>query len=114
MDYETLNPGIRRTVEMLNRAGFETCDSGDGETHEYGCDRPYPYVVIMVPAFALVEETGRLVDILEDIGITVDPISEDDCGVHIQATFDPGIKDGRYAAMIDLQGVHDRMLPGGK
>ena len=41
-----INEGIRRTVALLNEHGFATCDSGDGRTADYTCDRCYGYVVV--------------------------------------------------------------------
>ena len=108
-----INPGISRTVVWLRSHGYETCDSGDGETHEHGCDRDYPYVVSKVDPEHLVERTRHLVLLLAHMGIRVIPIGEafDEDGWNsvpcIQASFDPG--DG--TAMIDLMGVCDRMLP---
>jgi hypothetical protein len=34
-----LNPGIAKTVALLNWMGYRTTDSGDGETHDHECDR---------------------------------------------------------------------------
>ncbi len=49
---EKLNPGIIKVVKLLNSAGFATCDSGDGKTHEHACDRPDRYVVVKLPLSA--------------------------------------------------------------
>jgi hypothetical protein len=48
-DETLLNPGIRGAVRFLRALGWETCDSGDGETHAYACDREEAYVVIQLP-----------------------------------------------------------------
>ena len=45
---DKLNPGIVKTVKMLNDAGYTTTDSGDGETHDYECDRDVGYVVVVL------------------------------------------------------------------
>ena len=52
---DDLNPGIRQTVQLLRDHGFETCDSGDGETHDRACDRPHGYVVMTIDRHAIVE-----------------------------------------------------------
>jgi hypothetical protein len=44
-----INPGIARTVALINSWGFATCDSGDGKTHDHPCDREGPYVVVKLP-----------------------------------------------------------------
>lgn len=44
-----INPGIRRVVELLNANGYATCDSGDGKTRDFECDRPNGYVVVRLP-----------------------------------------------------------------
>lgn len=60
-----LNPGIRETVAFLRQKGFNTTDSGDGVTHDFGCDRDYAYVCMTVsPADSLVAEADRLLGIL--------------------------------------------------
>lgn len=65
-----VNPGIRRTVQTLRSWGFETCDSGDGETHDYECDMPVPYVHIKCPhPLTLVGEAMRLHERLKLAGI---------------------------------------------
>jgi len=38
-EVDGLNPGIRRLVVWLRANGFDTCDSGDGQTHDHACDR---------------------------------------------------------------------------
>ena len=48
-----INPGIRELVSRLNAAGFKTVDSGDGETHDFECDRSYGYVVVLAPPTSL-------------------------------------------------------------
>lgn len=108
MDQQPLNfvnPGIRLTVAALNAAGFETCDSGDGETRDFECDRRGPYVVIMSSSDRLVEQADALVKFLESNDVQVVPMGEE--GVQIQASYDPC--DG--SAIIDVSGIHDRLLP---
>jgi len=106
-----LNPGIRKTVEWLNAHGFVSCDSGDGKTHDFGCDRTYPYVVVKLPPFAidsLVGEADRLKRLVEDqIGFPIEPLGPDPgAKPEIQASYDPA----SGSALIDLMGVTDAML----
>jgi len=67
-----INPGILKTVLTLRQWGFNTCDSGDGETHDFACDRDHPYVVINVPADQLVSESRRLFQLLLEAGVNFD------------------------------------------
>lgn len=103
-----LNPGIRRSVQLLRSWGYETVDSGDGETHQYECDREYPYVAITIGPHALVSGSSRLARLLSERGIPVEPIGPEplDGGVMIQATYDPA----NNTAIIDVLGLHDRLL----
>lgn len=105
-----INSGICRLVAALNNAGFTTCDSGDGETHDYSCDRDYGYVVVAVePPQALIQAADRLAATLRSLGIV--PVAqgtgipyERQC--YMQAMYCP--VDGH--ALIDVSYVHDRML----
>lgn len=102
-----LNPGIREVVAWLNKHGFRTTDSGDGKTHDYECDRDYPYVVIRIPdAPRLVYETNRLFLLLVDLGIRARPIGREPGAVEIQASYDPG----NSTAVIDVMGLDDARL----
>ena len=107
---ENLNPGIRRTVAWLRSLGFNTVDSGDGETHDYGCDRPRAYVAMTVPQLvgcpaALVTEAERLASEVRKLGIPVWEQSENG-EVWIQASYDPANGIG----VLDLNGLRDDML----
>lgn len=108
-----LNPGIVRTVTWLRAHGFDTRDSGDGQTHQHACDRGYAYVSARVDPARLIHECGRLVVLLAEAGLEVAPIArgfEGADGVSrpcIQGSYDPG--DG--VAVIDLMGLCDAMLP---
>lgn len=100
-----LNPGIRLTVVALNAAGFETCDSGDGETHQHECDREESYVVIKSNGRTLTSDAVDLVQFLRHNGIDVVEVGCE--GVQVQANYDP-VND---IAFIDVSGIHDRLLP---
>jgi len=101
-----LNPGIAKTVAWLNAMGFATCDSGDGETHDFECDRPYPYVVISVSPADLVAETHRLMVSLSAFGIEVKPLGPENSGPHIEAIYLPATG----TAFIELHHVKDEVL----
>ena len=68
-ELETLNPGIRHTVQTLRKWGFDTRDSGDGSTHQFECDLPHPYVHIITPPATMASETDRLIGLLKSAGI---------------------------------------------
>lgn len=102
-----LNPGITKIVALLQANGFNTVDSGDGETHDFECDREYGYVAMTVPPEDMVEEANRLRDLLGANGIAVH-ITNDQEKPCIQASYDPV----NGLALIDLEYVHDKMLSG--
>jgi hypothetical protein len=99
-----LNPGIRKTVKWLNDNGFRTVDSGDGQTHDYECDREDPYVVIACAPTKLVGEAIRLRALVQKQGVTITPIGEG--FACIQASYDPANDYG----CIELVGVRDKEL----
>lgn len=107
IDVEDLNPGIRKTVLWLNSIGFETCDSGDGETHDYECDRDQAYVVMQVDPSKLISESHRLEIALADRGVAIEAMSIEHAPC-IQATYDPA----NEIALIELMCVSDRVLFG--
>jgi hypothetical protein len=102
-----LNHGIARTVAWLNENGFETCDSGDGITHDFACDRPYPYVVVRVDASRLALDADALLGVLRT-KIAVDELREDspEDAVSITATYDPTNQVG----LIEIINVSDAKL----
>ena len=106
VDYTKMNPGIRKTVAWLRSKGFETTDSGDGETNTYECDRSIPYISIMVDPARMAEESNRLLNLLRDSGLKIGAMTGDITEPCIQATYDPGNK----IAIIDLTGVKDSSL----
>lgn len=76
INYDELNPRIRKTVEWLRNAGFETTDSGDGVTNaENGMEGtlPIPHVHIRVAPEKVVEEARRLLQFVKDAGINLNP-----------------------------------------
>lgn len=108
---DDINPGIRRTVALLIEAGFQTCDSGDGETHLHECDRDHGYVAAAVRPAVAVAEADRLVKVLEGLGLRVEPLGWEKPPpgvVHVQATYLPA---SGYA-FLEVEHIHDRMLLG--
>jgi hypothetical protein len=106
---DELNPGIVRTVGLLRLHGFRTTDSGDGETHDHGCDRDIGYVSVVLSAGAdMVKEVHDLYDLLVSAGVDFDAVEEP--GGHpvvgIQASYSPVDK----LKILDVSGIHDRML----
>jgi len=101
-----INPGVARLVEWLNDNGFPTCDSGDGETHDYACDREGAYVSIDVVPGHIARVADRLLAELTSVGVVITPQPEAG-GKFIQATYDPANR----IAIIDLVGVTDADIP---
>lgn len=62
-----LNPGIRNAVAWLRARGFNTCDSGDGSTHEHDCDLAEPYVHMLLDQEKAFAETDRLGELLKKV-----------------------------------------------
>jgi hypothetical protein len=119
IDFDALDPGIRAVVRWLRRNGFNTCDSGDGESKltrfdlepaDIACALTYPHVFMVVePADMLVPEADRLRALVEGAGLQVLAIGEARSGgwAHIEARYDPANGVG----LIALLNVHDGMLP---
>lgn len=106
MEKNKINPGIKKTVEWLNLKGFKTCDSGDGKTHDFECDRDYPYVCMLVDPEKLISETNRLSDLLlHELNLEVYSVSLERTPC-IQATYDPTNRFG----IIDLMYVDDKVF----
>jgi hypothetical protein len=67
IDLSKLNPGIRNAVAWFRANGFDTCDSGDGSTHEFDCDLVEPYVHVTLDRDTALDETDRLAFLLENV-----------------------------------------------
>ena len=109
LDYSTLNPGIRRTVQWLREHGYETTDSGDGVTNVGVIEGAleFPHVVIQVHPRNLVDEADRLMGDLWEAGVCIEPQGVDPSTPCIQATYDPGSSS---TGIIMLMGVSDRVF----
>jgi len=95
---DDLDPGIRATVLWLRSQGFDTRDSGDGETKvgAVECALEVPHVAIVTTRDQLLDETDRLAGLVRELGVEVSPLGGD--GVEIQAGYDPG--DGSATILI--------------
>jgi len=107
VNYDELDPGIRKTVRWLNELGFETTDSGDGITKlEAGWPEDEliacPHVVIKVPPQMLVRAARNLKTHLEYAGFCVEPTGYSN--ISIQASYDPTDD----SAIIVLLGISDK------
>ncbi len=104
-----LNPGIVKTVEWLNGLGFKTVDSGDGVTHDFECDRSYPYVVVSVEdPRELIQKTQELYKLLVEKGVHIEPQGPEVLPgkVNLQADYDPATA----SAMVQIMGISDELL----
>lgn len=100
-----INPGVRELVAFLVERGWQTCDSGDVATHDFECDRPYPYVVVQVEAAEVLVAADTIADQLNEAGVQLEPA----CGRTVQANYCP--IDGR--AFVEVIGVTDADLAMG-
>lgn len=112
INYEELDPGIRKTVRFLRAHGFDTTDSGDGVSKVNGnLDWesmgiiPFPHVNIWFPIKNVQEainEINRLHDLLNKFGIKLDGRFQ-----NIELTYSPVRSD----ATIFVVGIDDTMIP---
>lgn len=102
IDYEQLDPGIRKVVRWLRENGFNTTDSGDGETKSDGA-RVFdmPHVAIRCTRRDLITEADRLEDLI------VTHLRHCYDGIHIEGTYDPGDR----SCVLLLLRLSDWMLP---
>lgn len=133
IDYDEIDPGVRRLVRLLRDNGFETCDSGDGvskyadapEDDEIedgpvlvadwaGCAEPVANVYMQIDPARMVSEAHRLEAILERhgrAGLLAEEVDNAEAGqpiprVMIEVTYSP--RDGH--AILALHGVLDEDL----
>lgn len=109
---DDINPGIMRTCRWINSLksrpqDYRIVDSGDGETHLYGCDREEPYVVILLETSGLAQACDVLKEYIESLGIEVSEVGRGE--VWVEGNYDPvnGLQ------FINVTGLCDRMLPEG-
>lgn len=96
LDYNTLNPGIGNLVKLLRDNGFDTRDSGDGVTQNFQCDIGIPYVHMVTTRDALTFEADRLMQVLTEAGVTLEPTNEEGTTATIEAGYNPL---GRWATL---------------
>ena len=111
LDFDLLDPGIRKTVEWLVDMGFETTDSGDGKHKgQWLGEADYmsqPNVFMQTTKNDLIEEADRLHKLLIfHHRIILDEATHDQQGPHVQALFDPSDD----SAIIALYNIDDSML----
>lgn len=100
MNYDDLDPGIRETVRWLRGLGYETTDSGDGETKsEEHRSVDGPHVFMRVDHRSVASDADLLFLSLRHAGIHATE------GM-VQATYDPG----SAVQVLALFGVDDAML----
>lgn len=97
-----LNPNIRKTVALLNGGGFVTCDSGDGVTHDYECDRDHGYVVVKL------DEARKLISECHRLQAYLKPCLKNSCQAKINGSYDPEDR----TAFIDFSPITDDDLTG--
>jgi hypothetical protein len=94
VDYDALDPGIRRTVALLRSAGFRTCDSGDGVTKlaanpDDECALDVASVRAVVDRSDAFWEVDRLLDVVSQAtGQSVEMLAEVS-GVSVEMTYSP-------------------------
>lgn len=105
---EGLCPGIQQTVAWLQGQGFQTTDSGDGHSNEgMECALPFPNVTMVCSPAEMAVESDRLLGLLRDRGVVVEPGSPEEPGPpRIQASYDPA----NGVAVIMLVNVDDKLL----
>jgi hypothetical protein len=118
MPWSTLDENIVNVVRFLAENGFETIDSGDGVSkvegdEPMGCAMAFPNVAIVTLRDAVIDECDRLYRILQDLGVEVNALQENEdgpVGVALQCSYDPA----NGMCVIVLTGLDDNLLPGGK
>jgi hypothetical protein len=124
INYNELDPGIRKVVRLLNDNGYTTTDSGDGYskkgTDQEECMLEIPNVVILTDRENLLNEADRLLALLTEQGVqggpdqtTVEELAgpqpegtEFGDGVMIEASYDP---EGQSSVIL-LTGLDDDLL----
>ncbi len=122
IDYALIDPGIRETVRRLRDAGFNTSDSGDGQSKFMvmcECERDLdeacehmpdgdtlriPHVHMTCDPVDLVQQARHLMCILHVAGIKAEPMSPDGTSVSIEASYNPASP----VAILSLFGVNDK------
>lgn len=113
---EQLDPGVTNLVVSLNLEGFNTIDSGDGVSKEYGREpdddgvlwvRPDPHVIMQSKDLDVgIAEAKRLVETLGSWGVPLVPLGPTgpEGGAFIQVMWSPCDNGG---VIIDMTGITD-------
>jgi hypothetical protein len=102
-----LNPGIRKLVHFLRASGFQTTDSGDGETHDFECDPDHAYVAIGSCPATLIRDCQVVQALLEGLGVVFEGDPE---GPSLEASYSP--IDGFAFVLIFNVKDRDLSFPG--
>ena len=107
LDYDQLDPGIRKTVRWLRSLGYETTDSGDGRSKDLSDtdNLDVPHVAIALPDQCKPAPFGdriwREIQMFFDDGEAPD-------AVHVEVSY--SARDQRWIVMV--YGLDDAMLQG--
>lgn len=102
---KNLNPGIKKLVHFLRSRGFDTCDSGDGRTRDYECDRDHAYVAMMCEPEVMVREAHRLHRTVQEVlEIPLGALNEEGTTPCVEAAYQPAWGD---FAILELLNVRD-------
>lgn len=107
MNYEELDPNIRKVVQLLRENNFDTTDSGDGSKYpEMECAEPIANVYSVVRHWSnLQTECDRMHQLLlQKVGEPI--MTNEGPSWIVQGTYLPGDK----IAIVELHGVTDDML----
>ncbi len=103
---------LRKTIEWLNRQGFKTTDSGDGQNHADGmeCALEFVHIVVVADPGVMAAEADRLHLLFSRAGVDFGKVVLDvavqngeDPASKIEATYDPQDE----VATIIIYGVED-------
>ncbi len=113
VQYDSLDDGIRETVRLLRRHGFDTTDSGDGDTPQPYEKLSYGHVVVVVGPGELARAACEIGRLMEDHGLAVVPRAPSDPPeghVTIEGSYSPA----EGIALVIVSHVLDRMWAPGE
>ena len=113
IDYGEISKGVRELVRLLNEAGFETTDSGDGTHHLEGMEGapPFPMVAIIVEPWLATFRSHQLMSLLMSNGLDKSKLTFNG-EPSIMLTYSPSESD--RLAMIMLLNILDSDLDFGR
>ncbi len=115
INYDELDPGIRRLVRLLNDWGWPTTDSGDGKTKgENGADFPHVIVSCDCPVSFVADYSHTLLERLKaalkpEARKKLERVQEGDCGddMTIYATLEVSYSPIDETTILSLVGICD-------